>query len=44
MIEVGKAMKNLLKDFINQLPEVRARENNFGRLYRKLSKSIYRYW
>ncbi|WCR58713.1 MAG: hypothetical protein PG978_000127 [Wolbachia endosymbiont of Ctenocephalides felis wCfeF] len=37
---LGKAIKSLVKNFIDKLPTIQARENNFGRLRKELSKSI----
>lgn len=39
-LDVGKAIKSLVKNFIDKLPTIQARENNFGRLRKELSKSI----
>ncbi|MDG7053672.1 MAG: hypothetical protein LKM45_07500, partial [Wolbachia endosymbiont of Alcedoecus sp.] len=37
---LGKAIKSFVKDLIDKLPTVQARENNFGRLHEKLFQSI----
>ncbi|NUX01805.1 hypothetical protein GO685_04980 [Wolbachia endosymbiont of Madathamugadia hiepei] len=37
---LGKAIKSFVKDLIDKLPTVQARENNFGRLHEELFQSI----